>query len=203
MSNKFVSALMVLCAGAVMLLSTGCAFGDRLITLNPSSTGIEHGTATGKVTLIEMSDHRSTRRAVGEVRNGYGIRTAWVMPRGGSVPEWVTGLFEVELENCGLEVNRQEHADDESELLVLTGEVREVYVKPEGSSLDARVHVSVSISKKGRVLATVSCLGEANISTLAASTHDFETALRLALRNMFVDCIPRLLEVLQRENTEG
>ena len=66
----------------VTMVTNGCAFGTRRVALQTPPVASIHGSAPvstaaqGKIVLLAFADQRSNKRAVGEVRNRWGMHTA-------------------------------------------------------------------------------------------------------------------------------
>ncbi|MHC5062969.1 MAG: YajG family lipoprotein [Planctomycetota bacterium] len=99
--------LPTLALAGIAFLCTGCAFGNRHVTLEyPSGSSglVEASTPSprGVIVLGQFSDERDTD-FVGEVCNGFGMHTADVEVDA-SVSEWVRNAVRYELEQRGFAV---------------------------------------------------------------------------------------------------
>ncbi len=116
----------------------GCAFGDRHLTLTypppPSSAG---GPAAANaspappvsampIVVIPFNDTRPDKQHIGEVKNGLGMRTAWVLSDN-DVSEWLVAAVAKELENAGYKVSRAASAADSGGTPVLSGDILKVF----------------------------------------------------------------------------
>jgi len=97
-----------------LLLLAGCAFGTRQPTLiyppAAESSTVPAAQAAAKpapknvqIAIGPFTDQRTDKKVVGTVRNGFGMRTADVIPTN-SVPDWVTQAMKTELELSGYTV---------------------------------------------------------------------------------------------------
>ena len=108
---------------------TGCAFGTRQANLGyvPTSPTMRSAPTPGlALTVVQFSDQRSEKKAVGEVRNGYGMRTAAVVPDK-DIAAWITQGVQRELENAGYKVTVSQAPPSTSGALMLQGDVVTVY----------------------------------------------------------------------------
>ena len=91
-----------------MSFLAGCAFGTRQPTLiyppapESGATPVANAAATSapknlRINLVPFVDQRSDKKVVGTVRNGFGMRTADVIPTN-SVADWVTQALKMELQ---------------------------------------------------------------------------------------------------------
>ena len=71
---------------------------------------------------------RSVKKGVGTVRNGFGMRTADVIPTVNSVPDWVTQALKTELQNDGYTVDVASAAGSpKAGTAVVSGEILKVF----------------------------------------------------------------------------
>ncbi len=123
-----------------VLLSSlcSCAFGNRHVTLNypPEKQSEDAGPtiaeavpvpSNGKsIVLMQFVDQRSNKSVIGEVRNGWGMRTADVVVEN-DVSSWLTNAVRMELEKSGYKVTLSSNKNDSSSNIALGGEVLHVY----------------------------------------------------------------------------
>lgn len=191
----------VLWIGVVFL--AGCAFGDRQVVLdyppeNSSGGGVisvaeaaEPLPNTGQsIVVMKFEDLRSDKRIIGEVRNGWGMRTANVVVAN-NVSDWLTDAVTMELENQGILVIGSDAAQG-SQLPVLDGDILTVYcsayLEYEGEvSFIARIqNAGVEVLNK-RYTAT----GSVGLNW-AATSESYEQSLSLALANAVRDLVSDL-----------
>ncbi len=182
-----------LCLLIVTILS-GCAFGTRRPTLTYPPASEEPAAAVAQaavpvaaknmtVVLASFRDERSDKSTVGTVRNGFGMRTADVVPNN-TVSEWVTQAVATELRSNGYKVVSGTASDPKDpNALWLSGDVLNVFCDMYFSYTG-----QVSLLAKGRnaqgELFTKHYAGEGTAGIAWAATGDsFAQSLALALRD--------------------
>jgi hypothetical protein len=178
------------------MLVSGCAFGTRHPTLvyppddypvgSPGYVAPARAepdrrprTASVKVVLKPFADVRADTRLVGTVRNGYGMRTADVVP-GNSVPDWVTEAVRKELRDGGYAVASDETAGDESSYVV-SGDILDVFCDMY-LDFSGRVSLAIRVRKAGNEVLNHQYHGEGNAGiVVAAASKSFAQSLALAL----------------------
>lgn len=105
--------LMLLC----LPFLASCAFVDREAELKYSAppregdAPVQEGAVRVRVALREILDRRKETAEIGEVRNGFGMRTAAVKSKGDPVA-WLREAVAAELERAGFAVVDPAQADD-------------------------------------------------------------------------------------------
>ena len=108
------SVVAIATALASLLVTNGCAFGTRQATLEyppkklaetyaREQTSLSPSANIPKIVLIPLTDERADKVNVGEVQNGWGMRTADVMSKNDVVP-WINDAIKLELERAGYAV---------------------------------------------------------------------------------------------------
>lgn len=182
-----------LCLAVVIGLS-GCAFGTRQPTLTypPAAEAgdaavaapVASVTAKGKtVILSNFRDERSDKTVVGTVRNGFGMRTADVVPTN-SVTDWVTQALGSELRASGFEVkpgNSMNPGDPDS--MLVSGDVLNVFCDMY-MSYTGQVSLLTKVNTGKGELMTKHYAGEGSAGlAFAATGESYAQSLALALRN--------------------
>ena len=192
------------CCCAVVLV-TGCAFGTRQPTLTypPIEESKEQPAATPtpkstKVFLEPFRDERSDKTVVGTVRNGFGMRTADVVPTN-SVPVWVTEAIRTELINRGYTVTNGVLPDTLSPgNISVSGDVLNVFCDMYMSYTGQVSFVAKVKDSKGELL-NKHYAGEGSAGLAFGATSDsYAQSLSLALSNAIKKFIADLEEKLSR-----
>jgi len=131
----------------IAIFGAGCAFGTRTAVLDYPGDGPWNAPAGAPLVLINEFDDGRVQTDVGDVRNGYGMRTARVVTTS-DVAEWVTEAVATELGAKGFDVETEGGSADP--VLVVTGRVVEAY-----TTMKRRLRVfsvDVVVSRDGDVL---------------------------------------------------
>lgn len=170
------------------LLLTGCAFGTRRpellyppeVVAAEASMPIEAAVAPERtVILAPLVDSRSETN-VGEVRNGFGMKTASVVTET-SVPDWVHDALHYELERAGYTV-----LDEPASVpgaITLEGEILTVYCKA-FFSYEAEVSLLLTARRGSETLFRTRTTGSGSVGTnWGASSKSYGKSLALALQD--------------------
>lgn len=171
---------------------TGCAFGTRNPTLiyPPAPEG---GTAQANnaaaqsapknvhIILVPFDDQRSDKKVVGTVRNGFGMRTADVVPTN-SVAEWVTQALKTELQNDGYAVDdARAGKSPNGESAVVSGEILKAFCDMY-FSYSGEVSLLAKVNRNGKDILNKNYSGEGSAgAAIAATEKSYAQSLSLAL----------------------
>jgi hypothetical protein len=181
----------LLTAWGIVSVLAGCAFGVRNATLlYPPKPGAgivataqaSPAPATTKpaIVLVALVDQRTDKKAVGTMRNGFGMRTADVLATN-SVTEWVTQAVRTELEDSGYTVVRAAGGAAASGQTVVTGDVLNVFCDM-FMSYTGQVSLLMRVSRDGKEVSTRHYSGEGSAGIAFAGTAEsFAESLALAL----------------------
>lgn len=178
----------------VLVLSSGCAFGNRHINLAyppartadashpagsaPSASNAAPGLPT--VVLVDFLDQRANKAAVGDVHNGFGMHTADVVAQN-SVPEWVVTAVAIELQRAGFQVIRARSVPSAAENSVITGEVLTAYCAA-WTKYEGDVSFSARVEYRGKEVLRKTYQGKIDSMTnWGASGKSYSLALSIAL----------------------
>ncbi|MBI4115386.1 MAG: hypothetical protein HY447_02300 [Candidatus Omnitrophica bacterium] len=181
-------------------LLTSCAFGTRHVTLSypPESnastfgSGIAHAASLPieTVTLVQFKDERPDKNIIGEVRNGWGMKTADVV-NNNSVTEWVTNAIASELGKGGFQVNLANRAEEHASGVKISGEVIRAYASAY-LTYEGEVSFFATIEKDGKELLRKRYDGEGSAGLNWAMTatsygNTLSEALSYAVRHFVED----------------
>jgi hypothetical protein len=172
-------------------LLAGCAFGVRNATLlyppkgaAPMAAQAQAAPAppakkTVQITLVTLVDQRTDKKAVGTMRNAFGMRTADVLATNG-VTEWVTQAVKTELEKGGYTVVRAGAAPAGAGT-VISGDVLNVFCDMY-LSYTGQVSLLMRVRTDGTEWAPKHYAGEGSAGIAFAGTGEsFAESLSLAL----------------------
>ena len=173
--------------------TTGCAFGTRHaeLTYPPSSPdegaietvdAAERAPAVSREIVLKVSDERTERDRIGNVRNGFGMDTADVITDD-DVLGWVEGALSLELANAGYNVvaNGSEPLSDDA--ISLTTEIVEVYCDV-FMTYDGDVSLMVTMVGNDQEPVRKQYEGEGGVGmNWAATASSYAESLSLALQN--------------------
>jgi hypothetical protein len=171
----------------------GCAFGTRQPTLiyppAPQSGATPVANAAPKsapkdvqILLDPFVDERSDKKGVGTVRNGFGMRTADVIPTN-SVADWVTQALKTELQNEGYTVDVASAGNSSSRGAnrVVSGEIQKVFCDMY-FSYTGEVSLLVKVSRDGKDVLNKNYSGEGSAGVAwGATAESYAQSLALAL----------------------
>jgi hypothetical protein len=166
-------SLFLVCA----LLVSGCAFGTRRPYLDYQVTTPAKQANNISITVNPLSDERTwSKEKIGDVRNGYGMRCADIIPQN-SVTEWIRAALVDELKNAGYNV-----VDSDAQNVV-SGEVTEVYCNAY-MRYGGRVGFHLSLKKDGASVMDKKYEVEKSSGVAWASTAEsFGNAMKFTLQD--------------------
>lgn len=173
---------------------SGCAFGTRQPTLvypppvdstaAVTTQSVPNVAARNtKVVLAGFRDERSDKSVVGTVRNGFGMRTADVVPTN-NVADWVTGAVATELRASGYTVAEGAGGEtNDPDAVFVSGDVLNVFCDMYMSYTgQVSLLTKVSIGKRELLAKHYSGEGSAGLA-MAATSESYSESLGLALRD--------------------
>jgi len=178
---------------AVVTLS-GCAFGARNISLQYQPALDVQAKARQSVAVVKFTDTRE-KPEIGEVRNGYGIKTATVWAKDQDVGAWVANALADELGKAGYDIQKFQDAAPPDAKIAITGSVPEAYVKM-FMTQRGTVRVSVSVTKAGVVCLNKEYAGKAGGMAWTASTGEYEKILKKALQDVMKQLVPDVVAAI-------
>jgi hypothetical protein len=177
-------------------LLAGCAFGERQAKLGypPESNGGAMASAQaasagrGAVYIGKFEDVRAEKRVIGHVRNGFGMKTAEVVPLR-DVPGWVREALAHELSAAGYEVMEGAPSDDAA---TISGDIVRVYCDAY-FTYDGEVMLRIETAKAGQSLLKKTYTGTGSAGMNWGATGDsYSESLSLALRSALGQFIAEL-----------
>lgn len=194
---------------AVILLLHGCAFGTRHVDLsyppkNPERTGggVAHAASApaigAQVILLPFENRRLKGDRIGDVLNGYGMKTAKVVAKN-DVGEWISQAIVLELEKAGYEVQRMDALKEDASNLVISGDILRVFCTAY-LSYEGEVSFRVEVKKEGKELLHKTYLGEGGAGLNWAATADsYGESLSLALEMAVGEFVYDMAQLSQKK----
>lgn len=184
-------SLLVMCS--TFFLISACAFGTRNVTLvyPPEKASQESGPKSAEastsspsigksIILLQFTDQRVDKRVIGEVRNGWGMRTADVVAEN-DVSEWITQALRMEMEKAGHKVTISKNNIISSIEPNVGGEIITVYCIAL-FSYEGEVSFFANIQKDGKELLKKRYSGKGSAGlNWAATASGYGESLSMAL----------------------
>ena len=194
------------------LLLNGCAFGTRnaLLIYPPASSDTTSAVNADllptkkniQVVLTPFSDQRTEKKLVGTVRNGYGMRTADVIPQN-SVEVWVMQAFSKELVNNGYTVLEALPKDASAGITIVSGEILNVFCDM-FFTYTGQVSLTVKANKDNKEILNKHYSGEGSAGmAFAATGESYAQSLALALSvaiKQFVSELDKTIGITQQSD---
>jgi hypothetical protein len=174
---------------------TGCAFGDRKIALRYQPLAPIGGGTGQKVAVVKFVDRRD-KPEVGEVRNGYGMKTATVFAQKQDLGAWVANALSDELSQAGFTVQKFQDAAPPDISVAITGFVPEAYTKMHMQNR-CTVRVNITVQKAGVVVLNKEYKGYATSLAWTASTGEFENVMQKALQELMKQAVPEIVSAIK------
>ena len=166
---------MMIALGFIPVVLTSCAFGTRhplleykVVTANSQPKNIT-------VYVENFKDERTEKNLIGNVRNGWGLKTADVVTDT-DIAEWVTDALKTELGNGGYVV-----AKDRTELIA-GGEVLTVYCDSY-MQYEGNVTLGMVLKRNGETLIDKKYTGKATNLNIAATAKSYGKTVEQSLQN--------------------
>ena len=177
----------------------GCAFGTRQASLTYPPAAVEQAAVSDAVTkkttivLNKFGDERTDKSIVGTVRNGFGMRTADVVPTT-EVSDWVTKAVGTELRANGYRVvsGSPENVND-PKVVAISGSVLNAFCDMY-MSYTGQVSLLTKVRKGNNEVITKHYNGDGSAGLAVAATGEyFAESLSLA----FQDALKQLMDDLE------
>lgn len=208
------SALNYVAFLSVIVLIQGCAFGTRHVPLSyPPSQSSSLGEKTAHaatisanqqpIVLLKFADDRQ-KTEIGEVRNGWGMKTADVVSEK-DVAKWVTDALAFELMAAGYQVSQDTAPEDGKTNLIISGQVLTVYCAAH-LSYEGDVSFYAKVEQDGKELIRKRYSGEASAGlNWAATSSSYGSSLSQALQRAAGDFVRdvRALEFRAEAQTQS
>lgn len=201
--TQMVRGFIVLTVPVMAMLLGGCAFGNRVVALNYTTPAKVSNEGNGKVIYVasirdvcaskEISV--STKNAagqtvvakgkeIGDIRNGYYIKTASVVSTSGDLGPWVTDALTKDLKQRGFGAVQVTGLPPECPLGV-SGSLSECYSKVKFFSGQlCTIKAMVSIHKNGIAVSTKEYVGVSKGGVGFVTPAEYEKVFQLAMADL-------------------
>jgi hypothetical protein len=176
-------------------MTAGCALGDRKIALLYKPVTKVAAGEPKNIAIVKFKDLRKNPD-VGEVRNGYGMKTARVIAEGQDVGAWVANALADELTAAGCKITKYNDIAPPDSQISITGNVLEAYTKMYMSST-CTIRATINVSKANVPVLSKEYYGKHGVLALLADTGEYENAMQGALQDMMKKCVPEILEAIK------
>lgn len=196
---RIVQGRTMMLVGAVALFQCNCAFGTRHVVLDyppqpirkfaarPAAAAMVGAPTTRTVAIEQFADRRADKYTIGEVRNGYGMRTAVVVAENDPA-EWVVDALAFELENRGFHVVKAGHDEQDAGIPRISGELLTVYCTAL-FGYEGKTSFIARVEHNDRELLDRRYSGDGSVGlNLGARATSFGTSLAWALSEAAGEC---------------
>jgi hypothetical protein len=181
-------------------MSTGCALGDRHVALQykiPDNVASPQKIAQPKkVAVVKFKDLRKIKE-IGEVRNGYGMKTAKVLSKEEDLGTWVANAFCKELENRGFIVNKFNDYAPPGYDVSLSGSLNECYTAIKVGfwkcNVTTTVRATVCLQKEGVQILNKEYKGLVNPFISSMDADEYGDATEAALHDLIGKALPDIV----------
>ena len=189
------------CCLFIASIASGCAFGDRVVALRyvPDAKA-DHATVSGKEIYVgSFKDATSNKikkqgKEIGEVRNGYNIKTASVVSKSTDLGPWITQGLSDELKRCGFNVINTTSLPPGIKLGI-DGSIKKCYSKMyffKGAV--STVQATINIQKNGVVVSSKEYVGETKGAGGLLGAKGYEDAFNRAIADLLNKVIADVVE---------
>jgi hypothetical protein len=201
------SVLKGVCLGLGLLALQACAFVDQEIELGYTPQGYEpkgSGTVVAAAPKAAYTNHLNPegRLIIGTVKNGFGSRTADVLPVNDPAA-WIANAVASELELAGYTVEKSASTVVDDAARAIEVKVTKVFTDQDTGMMTigaiSTLFYELTVKSNGTVVATVPVTYSADIAerSIAGTGSLKAAALKEALEKSLSTAMPQVLEALQ------
>lgn len=192
----FLLLLWIACFG-IAIENTGCALGDRNVTLKYKPIGGYSISGNKSVTISKFKDTR-TNHQIGHVVDAHNRITASVWANNQDACEWITNALAEELRQAGVNVSRSGTVVREDTDIIISGEVKHIYVTRLFDS-DPTIKTNITVTKNNLQILNKEYTGKGSsfLLTITMSADEYANALQNALQDMMKKVVPDIVEAIQ------
>lgn len=185
---------------ALLCLASGCAFGDRQISLRYQPVVNERAKVQTRVVVADFDDQRGgSRLEVGCIRNGFQMKTARVLVTPGQAPsDWIRDALIEELRAARLDVTEHRRSSSPDDL-VITGEIKELYSDMTIIMVPCRMRADIAVLRGDQAVWDRRYEVNHQIAMTTASPTEYEALFQGTLQNLMRQAVPDVLEAIERD----
>jgi len=183
-----------LCIASMVI--SGCAFGDRNIALDYEAAKDLDCQGAGRIAVANFEDVRHDKIVVGEVRNGFGMKTADVRIAGPLAGAWVANALATELRRAGFDVVKVADPSSPAERTVVGGSVSELFIHC-AFALNTTLRAQVIVTESGVPVLNREYHAQTKTGGFLGGSSDYERAAKAALQELMKEVVPDIVEVMK------
>jgi len=165
---------------------SGCAFGTRHPMLAYTAITPVKAPNNISINVVQFNDSRPDKNIIGNVRNGWGMKTADVITDT-NIADWITNALKAELKNAGYNVV-QENASNS-----VSGDVLKVYCDTY-LNYEGEVMIKIVLKKDNAVILDKTYSGKSTDLCWAATAKSYGIVLERSLQQ----AMNQVMEDLER-----
>jgi hypothetical protein len=192
---KIKTIIMLMPLLVILVMTSGCAFGNRQLSLNPvyADNLPPKTTLKSQIHVAKPMDARNNQQLpnfIGYVRNGYYMHTADVIGDK-NVDKWVQNCLVANLRKAGFKVSEEDIA---TKGLCVSAKIHSLKCDAY-FSMKATVIVDVRLKKNNKEFFSQSFTGESSKLNWAASVGEYQQVVDKAMKL----CLDKMMPVLIKE----
>jgi hypothetical protein len=189
----------VLAALLCLLVTGGCAFGDRQVALTyqPVMSIKARAPLTVDVRPFQSARGMDDEKKIGQVRNGYGMVTAKVLSTSGDAPEWVRKALADELANAGFKVARPDAPTSSSGAVSVGGTLNEFMTDMSLGGYDTRIRATFTVARNGIKKLEKEFTVQDGGSGITGSPDEYHTVAKAALTKLMRKALPEIIAAIE------
>jgi len=177
----------------------GCAFGDRTAGLQyrQVADAQESDAGSGKTVAVALFQDLRQGQDIGEVRNGFWIKTARVKAKEADLGGWVSSAVSMELAHRKYNVQNVDVPPPGVQACV-SGTLNECYTKLKFfGSPQCTVRLTFKVDKQGATVLSREYLGTSPVALVFCTADEWGDGTENALRDAMKKAMPEVVEALK------
>ncbi len=205
LAGKRIHSIHVIALIGLSLSCVGCAFGDRVVALSytptPAVSSQGNGIAVYLAPIQDVCQNRRLRddkgREIGDVVNGYNIRTATVVSKSMDLSPWITDALTKELHQHGFQPLQVTALPPDCELGI-SGSLSECYSKMKffGGQV-CTLKVNIIVHRNGAPVASKEYVGIHKGGLGVGTAAEYERIFQAAMADLMAKVMPDVVAQAQ------